>query len=65
MGPVIFGDDGDRVDCSKLGKGGYSVPSIVEAEPSGDSALHGGLRVARREGHAVEQALGGQVLASL
>src|SRR6478609_7246921 len=30
VGPVVFGDDGDRVDCSKLGKGGYSVPSIVE-----------------------------------
>ena len=32
VGPVIFGDDGDRVDCAKLGKGGYSVPSIVEPE---------------------------------
>lgn len=32
VGPVIFGDDGDRVDCSRLGKGGYSVPSIVEPE---------------------------------
>ncbi len=30
IGPVIFEDDGDRVDCAKLGKGGYSVPSIVE-----------------------------------
>ena len=29
VGPVVFGDDGDRVDCAKLGKGGYSVPSIV------------------------------------
>ena len=32
VGPVVFGDDGDRVDCSRLGKGGYSVPSIVEPE---------------------------------
>ena len=32
VAPVFFGDDGDRVDCSKLGKGGYSVPSIVEPE---------------------------------
>ena len=32
VGPVVFGDDGDRVDCAKLGKGGYSVPSIVEPE---------------------------------
>jgi hypothetical protein len=29
-GPVVFGDDGDRVDCARLGKGGYSVPSIIE-----------------------------------
>ena len=32
IGPVIFEDDGDRVDCARLGKGGYSVPSIVEDE---------------------------------
>jgi DNA topoisomerase VI subunit A len=28
----VLTDDGDRVDCAKLGKGGYSVPSIVEPE---------------------------------
>jgi DNA topoisomerase-6 subunit A len=32
VGPVVFSDDGDRVDCSRLGKGGYSVPSIVEPD---------------------------------
>ncbi len=32
VGPLVLSDDGDRVDCSKLGKGGYSVPSIVEPE---------------------------------
>lgn len=32
VGPVVFRDDGDRIDCTKLGKGGYSVPSIVEPE---------------------------------
>jgi hypothetical protein len=32
IGPVVFEDDGDKVDCAKLGKGGYSVPSIVEDE---------------------------------
>ena len=25
-------DDGDQVNCARLGKGGYSVPSIVEPE---------------------------------
>src|SRR3989339_294843 len=32
IGPLVVSDDGDRVDCSRLGKGGYSVPSIVEPE---------------------------------
>src|ERR1051325_291630 len=32
VGPVVFEDDGDRVDCTRLGKGGYSGPSIVGAE---------------------------------
>ncbi len=32
IGPLVLIDDGDRVDCAKLGKGGYSVPSIVEDE---------------------------------
>jgi DNA topoisomerase VI subunit A len=32
VGPLVLSDDGDKVDCAKLGKGGYSVPSIVEDE---------------------------------
>src|SRR2546425_3641350 len=32
VGPLVLVDDGDRVDCAKLGKGGYSVPSIAEPE---------------------------------
>jgi DNA topoisomerase VI subunit A len=32
VGPVVFVDDGDTIDCTRLGKGGYSVPSIVEPE---------------------------------
>ena len=32
VGPLVLNDDGDRVDCARLGKGGYSVPSIVEPE---------------------------------
>jgi DNA topoisomerase-6 subunit A len=32
VGPLVLVDDGDRVDCTKLGKGGYSVPSIVEPD---------------------------------
>ena len=29
---IVFEDDGDKVDCPRLGKGGYSVPSIVEPD---------------------------------
>src|SRR5207245_8457662 len=32
VGPLVLVDDGDRGDCARLGKGGYSVPSIVEPE---------------------------------
>jgi DNA topoisomerase VI subunit A len=32
VGPVVLVDDGDTIDCTRLGKGGYSVPSIVEPE---------------------------------
>src|SRR5215470_14023446 len=32
VGPLVLADDGDTVNCARLGKGGYSVPSIVEPE---------------------------------
>ena len=32
VGPLLLVDDGDQVNCARLGKGGYSVPSIVELE---------------------------------
>ena len=32
IGPLVLVDDGDQIDCARLGKGGYSVPSIVEPE---------------------------------
>lgn len=32
VGPLVMVDDGDTIDCTRLGKGGYSVPSIVEPE---------------------------------
>ncbi|HLF94408.1 MAG TPA: DNA topoisomerase IV subunit A [Planctomycetota bacterium] len=32
VGNLVLVDDGDTVDCAKLGKGGYAVPSIVEPE---------------------------------
>ena len=30
VGNVILEDSGDTIDCSKLGKGGYSIPSITD-----------------------------------
>jgi len=32
VGSVVLVDAGDTVDCAHLGKGGYSIPSIVEPE---------------------------------
>jgi DNA topoisomerase-6 subunit A len=32
VGPLTIVDDGDTIDCSRLGKGGYAVPSIVEPD---------------------------------
>ena len=32
IGPLVVVDDSDRIDCARLGKGGYSIPSIVEEE---------------------------------
>jgi len=30
IGNVVLEDFGDKIDCSKLGKGGYSIPSITD-----------------------------------
>ena len=30
VGDITFTDSGDTIDCSRMGSGGYSIPSIVE-----------------------------------
>lgn len=32
VGPITVTDSGDVIDCSRMGSGGYSIPSIVEPE---------------------------------
>ncbi|HTU25553.1 MAG TPA: DNA topoisomerase IV subunit A [Pirellulales bacterium] len=32
VGPITLIDSGDEIDCARMGSGGYSIPSIVEAE---------------------------------
>jgi DNA topoisomerase-6 subunit A len=32
VGPITLVDSGDTIDCSRMGSGGYSIPSIVEAD---------------------------------
>jgi DNA topoisomerase-6 subunit A len=32
VGPITVVDRGDTIDCSKMGSGGYGIPSIVEAD---------------------------------
>ncbi|MBM4021170.1 MAG: DNA topoisomerase IV subunit A [Planctomycetes bacterium] len=32
VGPIMLVDSGDEIDCARMGSGGYSIPSIVEAD---------------------------------
>jgi DNA topoisomerase VI subunit A len=32
VGNIIINDSGDEIDCSRMGTGGYAIPSIVEAD---------------------------------
>ncbi len=32
VGNITFVDSGDEIDCSRMGSGGYSIPSIVEPD---------------------------------
>jgi DNA topoisomerase VI subunit A len=32
VGPITLVDTGDEIDCSRMGSGGYNIPSIVEPE---------------------------------
>jgi DNA topoisomerase-6 subunit A len=32
VGPITLVDSGDTIDCSRMGSGGYSIPSIVELD---------------------------------
>jgi len=32
VGEIILTDSGDTIDCTRMGSGGYSIPSIVEPE---------------------------------
>jgi DNA topoisomerase-6 subunit A len=32
VGPITLIDSGDEIDCSRMGSGGYTIPSIVEPE---------------------------------
>ncbi len=32
VGNIVLVDSGDEIDCSRMGSGGYAIPSIVEPE---------------------------------
>jgi DNA topoisomerase-6 subunit A len=32
IGPIVLNDTGDEIDCSRMGSGGYAIPSIVEPD---------------------------------
>jgi len=63
VGPVVFVDDGDRVDCTRARQG-----RVLRCPPSSSPSMCRSpaaprFRPPRREGHAVEPTLRGQVLA--
>lgn len=32
VGPIVLTDSGDEIDCTRMGSGGYGIPSIVEPD---------------------------------
>ena len=54
---------GDEIDCSRMGSGGYGIPSIVEPEVIQFKKCDGQVHPARRKGHGLAAVQRGQVLA--
>ena len=53
VGPITLVDSGDEIDCSRMGSGGYSIPSIVEPEIVQFKKNYCQVHPARRKGHGL------------
>ncbi len=60
--PLI--DSGDTIDCTRMGSGGYSIPSIVEPEVIQFKQVQREVHPPRRKGHGLAAVQRGQVLAA-
>ena len=62
-GDITLVDSGDEIDCSRMGSGGYGIPSIVEPEVIEFKKCDGQVHPARRKGHRLAAVQRRQVLA--
>ena len=53
VGPITLVDTGDTIDCSRMGSGGYSIPSIVEPEVMQFVKVRRKVHPARRKRHGL------------
>ena len=65
VGNIILNDSGDEIDCSRMGSGGYAIPSIVEPEviQLDPEEVRREVRAARRKRHRLAAVQRRQVLA--
>ena len=63
VGDIVLVDRGDEIDCTRMGSGGYGIPSIVEPDVIEFKTLLGQVHPARRKGHGLAAVQRGQVLA--
>ena len=50
VGPISIVDNGDEIDCTRMGSGGYGIPSIVEPEQRTIQRVRRQVRLACRKG---------------
>ena len=63
VGEIVLVDRGDEIDCSRMGSGGYGIPSIVEPDVIQFKKCDGEVHPARRKRHGLAAVQRGQVLA--
>ena len=63
VGDIVLLDSGDEIDCSRMGSGGYGIPSIVEPEIIQFKKILGQIHPARRKRHGLAAVQRGQILA--
>ncbi len=63
VGPITLIDSGDEIDCTRMGSGGYGIPSIVEPERIRVQKVRRQVHPARRKRHGLAALQRRQVLA--